>query len=83
MGEDISATLSTDNCTTVSMRCARGQNKEPEIVMDTEDTECSKNSEELFRMHSDNSNQNSEKMFEMLYDIEKRLKMCLNGVGGS
>jgi len=79
MGEDISATLSTDNCTTVSMRCARGQNKEPEIVMDTVN-ECSKNSQELIRIHSDNSNQNSEKMFERLYDIEKLLKICLKSV---
>ena len=82
MGEDISATLSSDNCTTVSMRCAEGQNKEPEIVMDTED-ECTKNNEELIRKHSDYSNQNSEKMFERLYDIEKLLKICLKGVGGS
>ena len=70
LGEDISETVSSNNCTIVKINCAKTNEGKPEITIDTEN-DCIKHYDALIRMHSNNTDENNQKMLQKIGDIEK------------
>jgi ferritin-like metal-binding protein YciE len=89
IGQKITQILSTDNCTTANMRCAKNNVAKSEIEIDTEYNCVTTNDlKTLIEVHSNKTEDNIEMLSnkidensQKLLDIENLLQVHLNNTG--